>query len=200
VRYDTTDLGTLGGTMSSARALNDAGDVAGQPALARDRITRAFVYRNGAMQELPNLGGDYAAANAMNNQGQVVGVADLADGLQRHAVLFDAMRDIGTYTILDLGTRPGHAFSTAFAINDTGLIFGASGVSDLLTTAHAAQFVPRTRNGKGEVIDLGTLGLTCRTAPRAPCPSALMTSRFLRGSSRRPPAPEASTISGSSLA
>jgi probable HAF family extracellular repeat protein len=79
-----TDLGTLGGETSSAVDVNDAGEIVGWSATADGRV-RAFLYREGAMSELP-VPGDGSFAAAINRRGDVVGsfsqlaTPGLADG------------------------------------------------------------------------------------------------------------------------
>ncbi|MGH8045646.1 MAG: hypothetical protein ACREKL_00240 [Chthoniobacterales bacterium] len=68
-----TDLGTLGGTNSSAIAMNERGDVVGISGSKHG--SRAFLYRNGKMTNLGTLGGNFSRARSVNNRGQVVGVA-----------------------------------------------------------------------------------------------------------------------------
>jgi probable HAF family extracellular repeat protein len=79
-----SDLGTLGGTQSLGAGVNDAGQVTGY---AQNAIpdpfslaglgtqTRAFLWQNGAMQDLNTLGGPDAFAQYVNNHGQVAGVS-----------------------------------------------------------------------------------------------------------------------------
>jgi probable HAF family extracellular repeat protein len=68
------DLGTLaGGESSYAIDINDRGEVVGNSVTAIGN-TRAFLYRRGAMTELPVPGEDSTAA-AINRGGQVVGTA-----------------------------------------------------------------------------------------------------------------------------
>ncbi len=68
-----TDLGTLGGDVSSrAFAINALGQVAGFSS-STSLGEHAFFWANGTMQALGTLGGYYSAATAMNDLGQVVG-------------------------------------------------------------------------------------------------------------------------------
>ncbi|HEX8096952.1 MAG TPA: hypothetical protein VF507_02905, partial [Pyrinomonadaceae bacterium] len=57
-RYTLTDLGTLGGNDSAARALNNAGRVAGQSYTDgfNPFSDRAFLYSDGAMRDLGRIG------------------------------------------------------------------------------------------------------------------------------------------------
>lgn len=77
-------LGLLNGYSTSARSVNNAGDVAGtavEPTEYRRR--RAFLYADGQMRDLGDLGGDWATAAAVNGARQVVGLSGNAFGEPR---------------------------------------------------------------------------------------------------------------------
>jgi probable HAF family extracellular repeat protein len=77
-----TDLGTLGGTFSDARAVNSNGDVAGSSSLSGTALnpTNAFLYHNGHMTDLGTLGGGNSTAYGINSLGEVVGESSTASG------------------------------------------------------------------------------------------------------------------------
>jgi probable HAF family extracellular repeat protein len=64
------DLGTLGGSTSVARGINDRGEVVGMATDPYGAPT-PFIFRGTMMQALP--GPSYSSAIAINNRGQVVG-------------------------------------------------------------------------------------------------------------------------------
>lgn len=68
-------LGSLGGTMAKAGAINDRGEVAGFSSLPGDSSVHSFLWTKGAgMQDLGALGTDYLGDPAgINNNAQVVG-------------------------------------------------------------------------------------------------------------------------------
>jgi probable HAF family extracellular repeat protein len=105
------DLGTLGGNVSEAHAINDRGTVVGESQLASG-ATHAFLWRHGRMRDLGTLGGSDSVASAVNDRDQVVGSSLTADG-SLHGFLWQdgQMRDLGSF---------GHGASVAVDINDRG--------------------------------------------------------------------------------
>ena len=69
------DIGTLGGTTSVGRSINESGQVAGESRINAGQVTRAFRFSPGAgMVNLGTLsGGTASSAYGINNNGQVVG-------------------------------------------------------------------------------------------------------------------------------
>jgi probable HAF family extracellular repeat protein len=119
--YRTLQLGTLGGSESQARAINDRGQIVGDSTTAQG-LTRGFLWSHGVMTALGALGGSTARAVDINNRGQIVGFSDTASGLP-HAVLWqhDQTTDLGTL---------GGGISLATAINDRGEVTGDSLTAD----------------------------------------------------------------------
>jgi probable HAF family extracellular repeat protein len=70
-----TSLGTLGGTMGKACAINDRGEVVGFSSLPGDSSVHSFLWtKEGGMKDLGGLGADYLGdAAGINNNTQVVG-------------------------------------------------------------------------------------------------------------------------------
>jgi probable HAF family extracellular repeat protein len=141
--YTLTDLGTLGGSMSGATAINDRGQVIGQSTIAPDSfVTHSFFWSpGGGMVDVGTLGGSGTQAIALNNAGQVVGWSDTALG-PRHA--FSWTSEGG---IVDLGTFGGQR-SRAAAVNDHGRVVGWSEASD--GQQHAFSWT-----AAGGMVDLG---------------------------------------------
>ena len=109
------DLGTLGGTLSAPRALNDIGEVVGESTIGPGTARHAFLWTaTGGIVDLGTLGGANSVANDVNAFGQVVGVSQTT--MAPHAFLWTA-----TGGMLDLGTLGG-SYSEAAAVNDHGQV------------------------------------------------------------------------------
>jgi probable HAF family extracellular repeat protein len=118
--FDLIDLGTLeDGNTSEAFAINDLGQVVGaadSPMYGR----QAFIWDDvNGMRPIGTLGGNSGYARAINNSGQVVGYSQVAAG-GNHAFLWDEASGI-----TDPGTCPDADTTTAYGINEQGLIVGA---------------------------------------------------------------------------
>lgn len=104
----TNGLILLSSVSSEARAINDAGQVAGVENM------RPVVWHNGQTKYLQGFG----TAQAINSSGEVAGITYLGD--ISHVALW---RD-GTLT--DLGSLPGLRNSQAYGMNDRGDVVGAA--------------------------------------------------------------------------
>jgi probable HAF family extracellular repeat protein len=80
VRYQLTDLGTLGGKNSFDNSINNLGQVVGQANLA-DGSSHAFLYSGGPLVDLRTLGGTSSTAAAINDHSVIVGSASTAGNL-----------------------------------------------------------------------------------------------------------------------
>jgi probable HAF family extracellular repeat protein len=117
-------IGTLGGPGSSARAINDRGDVTGESTIAPPVVpgavnSHAFLYRDGIMKDLGTLGGTYSNGIGINAKGLVTGISTLAGEATGHAFLYEgtSMRDLGTL---------GGYYSFGLGISAAGQVVGSS--------------------------------------------------------------------------
>jgi probable HAF family extracellular repeat protein len=141
------DIGALpGGTMSTAKGINDAGTVVGWSDNSTGAI-RPFAWTlAGGMKDLGGLGGGGGGAYAINSTGVIVGYSDRGDGSSA------ATRWVPGRPPKDLGA-PGVS-SQAVAINDAGLIVGEINVwVNGVFGRHAMYW----RESTG-MVDIGTLG------------------------------------------
>jgi len=116
------DIGSLGGALTIANAVDDQGRIVGVADSPTGR--HAFLWQNGVMTDLGTLpGGSTSEATGINASGQVVGYSFYGTPTVTHAVLWQQG------TITDLHTLPGGANSMAYGINDLGQIVGYSEVA-----------------------------------------------------------------------
>ena len=97
------DLGTLGGAISTAVAVNASGQIVGMSSMVGYAQNHAFAWQSSTgMVDLGTLGGTYSSAASINAAGQIVGQSTLTNAFSapRHAVLWQ----IGSPGITDLGT------------------------------------------------------------------------------------------------
>lgn len=145
-----TNLGTLGGAVSTASAINESGHVAGASQVAiGSSASNAYLWQPGTgLTNLGTLGGTNSSAAAVNASGSVVGSSQLAGNSSTQAFLWR----LDTNTMTPLGTLGGNN-SSAIGINAAGLVAGTSDV----TGGGTRPFLWTEADG---LLDLGGLGGT----------------------------------------
>lgn len=74
-----TQLGTLGGSFSIARDINNCGEIVGGSLTQGDETFHGFLYRDNRLYDLnellaPNCGWELIQAFGINNRGEIVGI------------------------------------------------------------------------------------------------------------------------------
>jgi probable HAF family extracellular repeat protein len=156
--YQVTDLGTLGGPFSQARAINNRGQIVGF-SLNSDFDLRAFLWQAGAMRDLGTLAGNTpgfsSTAFAINPSGAVTGGSDTPSSSDAYLYRGGGM--------LDLGTLGGDT-SQGEGINASEQVAGESDVTaDDPVNPGNQQFHAFLWSG-GLMADLGTLGTGTESA------------------------------------
>ena len=118
-----TDLGTLGGAVGEANAVNDRGDVVGWA--QSPTAVLAFLWKDGVMTSLGTVNGDACSvSDGINSQEQVVGESSPScfGEPAEEAFLWEngSMVDLNTVIHANSGMELRHAFS----VNDHGEING----------------------------------------------------------------------------
>ncbi len=127
--YSYTDLGTLGGTMSQANGVNDAGQMVGISSLANGQQHGFYWSGSGAIVDIGTLGGTGSYASEINNGGDIVGSASLASGANRAIYCSSsspaALVDLNTVvTSTDNGNPADWVLTNAWDINDSRRVIG----------------------------------------------------------------------------
>ena len=145
----STDVGSLGGQMNAACAINGLDQVAGYSEDSNGNLN-AFIYtKDGGIKALGALdGGVSSEAFGLNNSGQTVGDSQNATDDHR-PVLFDngAVKDLNVSV-----AQNSNGFRTAYAINDAGQVAGRT------DTDQGAIHAFLLASPGGDLKDIGTLG------------------------------------------
>ncbi len=141
--HGTRDIG-IGGTGSSAQAMNKSGQIVGNSATAGNAQYHPMLYSgDGPMQDLGTLGGTYGYASGISENGLVVGSSYTTGNGRFSAFLFD-----GVDPMQDLGSLGGFQ-SEAWQVNSSGVAVGWSSLADNFTF-HAWVYA------QGQLMDLNT--------------------------------------------
>jgi probable HAF family extracellular repeat protein len=151
-QYTVTDLGTLSGnSVSTASALNDAGQAAGVSESPTAAI--ATIFSGGNATSISTLGSSVSLANAINNSGEIAGwnSYNSNSNFDPQAFLYSngSMQNINSPSLFPSGTE-------AYGINNAGEVVGTGYLSP--STFHAFLY------SGGKMKDLGPSGAFQATA------------------------------------
>jgi probable HAF family extracellular repeat protein len=156
-------LGSLGGTMGKAGAINDRGEVAGFSSLPGDSAVHSFLWtKDAGMQDLGGLGADFLGDPAgINNNTQVVGGSCDTSGNCR-AFLWEkrTMSDLNDLIGLDSPLYLAYALG----INDAGEIVGF-GVQTSTGDLHAYVATPIRGKSTEPSVAPATVHVTSESGP-----------------------------------
>ena len=140
--------GSLGGNGTYAQAINNLGAVVGNAVVNAAGTHHAFVYQNGAMQDLGAFGGQTASsyANGINDSNVVVGYCQPSSTEDNRAFLWktNVMFDLNDL----LPTNSQWHITAANAINALGQIVGTGRFGDTDRTEYAVLLNPMPTPGQ----------------------------------------------------
>ncbi|MDH6524785.1 autotransporter domain-containing protein, partial [Polynucleobacter sphagniphilus] len=114
-----SDLGTLGGTYSSANGVSADGSViVGYSYITGDSAQHAFKYSGGTMSDLGTLGGTYSSANAVSADGKViVGYSDITGDSAYHAFVYRVTDSGGGGVMVDVPNTYSALVTNSYQLN-----------------------------------------------------------------------------------
>jgi probable HAF family extracellular repeat protein len=140
------EIGSLGGKLKAACAINDSGAIAGYCQDSNGNL-QAFSYadKNGMISLGTFDGGSTSEAFGINDNNQIVGDGATGSVAHRPFLYSGELQDLGIGT-----NEAADAFETAYGISESGIVVGRYDAGN--GVFHAFQW------SNGQVRDLGTLG------------------------------------------
>ncbi len=170
--YTITNLGYLGtsANMTIPKAINNQGQIVG------DSNSRAFLWENGQMKELPGLDGQRSySASDINDQGQIVGRAYSAGGYTLGVMWENGQaRPLGAY---------GNNLASPAAINNNGVVVGSiwsSGPPLMWNNGALSRLPGWTSSGSAYIKDINDSGQIIGSYNRAAFVQAGTTMQMLQ--------------------
>ena len=114
-----SDLGTLGGTYSSANGVSADGSViVGYSYITGNNASHAFKYSGGTMSDLGTLGGTNSSANGVSADGKViVGYSDITGDSTTHAFVYRVTDSGGGGVMVDVPNTYSALVTNSYQLN-----------------------------------------------------------------------------------
>jgi probable HAF family extracellular repeat protein len=145
------EIGSLGGKLKAACAINSKGAIAGYCQDVNGNL-QAFSYAgNGQMNSLGTFnGGATSEAFGINDNNEIVGDSATDSVAHRPFLYSGSLQDLG------IGGNTADAFETAYGVSNGGVLVGRYDSGNGIF--HAFQCTRPSGNGQAQLKDLGTLG------------------------------------------
>ncbi len=130
IEYAFTDLGTLGGTNSSASSVNNTGVIVGTSSLTGNTLSHATLWEGTSIIDLGGFYQENSTATAISNSGKVAGSGYAISYGKTHAAGWYDTSYNSVPTDLGLVDQTGAGQSNASSINDAGKIVGSGQSAD----------------------------------------------------------------------
>ncbi len=116
--YSFTTIAVPGASSTTARGINDAGDIVGQYSVLGDTSIHSFLFAKGRFTTIDYPGAYVTVAHGINKAGQIVGAFNTPGGTKHRGFRRDPD---GSFTVIDV---PDSTYTDARGINTSGEIAG----------------------------------------------------------------------------